>query len=81
MEVVLGMPFLALSNADVEFAEIEKLTWSSYTAAEVLPTTNRVELIDKTEYAKIVLDKDSEAFVVHVAALEAETLIDLLRTA
>ncbi len=26
MEVVLGMPFLSLSNADVEFAELRKLT-------------------------------------------------------
>ncbi len=26
MEVVLGMPFLSLSNADVEFAELGKLT-------------------------------------------------------
>lgn len=46
-EVILGMLFLSLNNADVKFAEKpEKLTWRSYGTA-VLPTTSRVELIDK----------------------------------
>ncbi len=40
MEVVLGMLFLSLSNANVEFAELGKLTWRTYTAAEALPTTS-----------------------------------------
>ena len=64
------MPFLTLSNADIQFAAKE-LTWRSYTAAEALPTTKRVELIDKKEFAKAALDEESETFVVHVAALEA----------
>ena len=81
IEVVLGIPFLALSNANVEFVEVGKLTWRLYTAVEALPTKNRVELIDKRKFAKTVLDKDSETFMVHVAALEAETLIHPLRTA
>ena len=37
-EVVLNMPFLTLSNADVQFVEKE-LTWRSYTTIEALPTT------------------------------------------
>ena len=45
MEVVLGMPFLTLSNANVQFAE-KKLTWKTYTTKEALPTTRRVEIID-----------------------------------
>ncbi len=49
----------------------EKLTWRSYTIAEALPTTSRVELIDKREFVKAALDKNSETFVVHVSALEA----------
>ena len=69
MEVVLGMPFLTLSNADIQFAE-KKLTWRSYTAAEALPTTKRVELIDKREFAKAVLDKEFETFVVYIIALK-----------
>ncbi len=70
MEVILGMPFLSLSNADVEFAELGKLTWSLYTAADALPTTSRVELIDKREFAKAALDENSEIFVVHISALD-----------
>ena len=45
MEVVLGMPFLSLSNADVQFAEKE-LTWRTYTTKKALPTTCRVEIIN-----------------------------------
>ncbi len=73
MEVVLGMPFLALSNADFQFGG-EKFTWRSYTAAEALSTISRVELIDKREFDKAVLDENSETFVLHVATLEATTI-------
>ncbi len=70
IKVVLGMPFLALSNADIQFG-VETFTWRSYTVAEVLPTARRVKLIDKHEFAKAALGKNSETFVVHFAALEA----------
>ncbi len=73
MEVVLGMPFLALSNANFQFSA-EKLIWRTYTAAEALPTTSRVELIDKREFARAALDQNSEIFVVHVSVLEATTI-------
>ena len=69
--MVLGMLFLSLSNLDVGFAELKKLSWRTYTATEVLPTTSRVELIDKREFTKAALDANSEAFVVHMLALEA----------
>lgn len=71
MEVVLGMFFLGLSNADIEFIEPRKLTWKSYTTAEALPATSRVELIDKKEFAKVALNKNLETFVVHISAIEA----------
>ena len=67
-EVVLDIPFLTLSNANVQFVEKE-LTWRSYTTAEALPTTKRVELINKKEFAKAALDENSETFVVYVASL------------
>ena len=70
VKVMLGMPFLTFSNANIQFAEKE-LTWKSYTAAETLPTTKRVKLIDKKEFAKAALDVESETFVVHVSALKA----------
>ena len=49
MEVVLGMPFLTFSNANIRFAE-KKLVWRTYSAAEALPTTQRGEMIDKKEF-------------------------------
>ena len=69
VEMVLRMSFLTFSNVDIKFAEKE-LTWRSYTVAEALPTTRRVELINKKEFAKVALDENSETFVVHVATLE-----------
>ena len=40
-EVVLRMPFLKLSNADVSFGE-KTLTWKSYTINKALSTTEQV---------------------------------------
>ena len=68
MEVVLTMPFLTLGNADIHFTEKE-LTWRSYTAKEALPITQRVEHINKKEFAKAALDKNIKAFVLYVSFL------------
>lgn len=68
------MPFLTLSDADIWFAEKE-LVWRSYTAAEALPTTQRVELIDKREFAAAAFDNNEETFMVYVATLvKAQTM-------
>ena len=72
-EVVLGMPFLTFNNADIQFVEKE-LTWRSYTITEAPPTTKRVELINKREFAKAALDENSKTFVVHVASLSSTPL-------
>ena len=40
-EVVLEMPFLKISNANVAFDK-RTLTWKSYTTNKALPTTERV---------------------------------------
>ncbi len=45
-DVVLGMPFLTMRYADVDF-QARDLQWRSYTTGEVLPTTRRVDLIGK----------------------------------
>ena len=68
VEVVLGMSFLILSNTNIKFAQ-KKLIWRFYTTTEALPTTKRVEIIDRKKFAKAVLDKHVEAFVVHVTSL------------
>ena len=67
MEVVLGMLFLTPSSADLRFAERE-LVWRAYSAAEALPTTRRVEIIGKKEFAAAALNEEDETFVVHMAA-------------
>lgn len=69
------MPFLSLSNADVKFGEKE-LTWRSYSAAEALPTTKRVQIIDQKECAAAALDPDEEAFVVHICSFSGIDDVD-----
>ena len=74
MEVVLGMPFLTFSNADIQFAE-KKLTWRSYLVVEALPTTKQVQIIDRRKFAVVALAPDKEAFMVHVVYLGAKMSI------
>ena len=38
-------------------------------AAEALPTTRKVEIIDKKEFAVAALNADDETFMVYIAAL------------
>ena len=71
--VVLGMLFLTLSNADIQFNKKE-FTWKSYSTAKAMLTTKQVELIDKKKFVKVALDKNSKTFVVHVTTLEAPLL-------
>ncbi len=66
--MVPGMPFLTMSNADIDF-QARNLQWRSYTTRDVLPITRQVKLIGEKEFAIVVLDLDHEAFVVHIAAL------------
>ena len=72
IEVVLGMLFLTFSNADIRFAERE-LVWRTYSAAEALPTTQKVEIIDKKEFAVVALNEKNETLVVHMAAFSVDS--------
>ena len=65
------MLFLKINNADVSFGE-GTLTWKTYTTNEALPTTERVQIIDKKDFVIAALDADSKTFVVHVAFRERE---------
>ena len=76
LEVVLEMPFLTLSGADVDFSGRE-LRWRTYTTEEVLPTTRRVELVGKKEFAAAALDPEHETYVVHVASLSSTPPLDV----
>ena len=74
--VVLGMLFLTLSSADVDYSGRE-LRWRTYTTEKALPTTRCVEFIRKKEFAAIVLDLEHETYVIHVAALCSTPLTSL----
>ena len=78
MKVILGMFFLTLSNAGLQFAEKEP-TWKIYTTEKALPTTHWVKLIDQKKFAKAVLDKNIEVFVVHINSLKSKMTIHLAR--
>ena len=72
-EVILGMPFLKLSNADVLFGK-KTLMWKSYTTSEGLPTIEQVQLVNLKEFVITALDADSETFIVHVAIREQKEM-------
>ena len=73
-EVVFEMPFLILSGADVDFLG-RKLQYRAYITKEALPTTIRVKLVGKKEFAATVLDPEYEIYVVHVASLSSTSLV------
>ena len=73
-EVVLGMPFLKISNADIAFSE-GTLMWKSYTTNKALPTTKQVQLVHPKEFVIAALDTDSETFVMHVAIRKWEEMV------
>ena len=68
-EMILGIPFLKISNADVSFGK-GTLMWKTYTTNKALPTTKQVQIIDKKNFVIVALDTDNETFVIHVAIRE-----------
>lgn len=78
MEVVFGISFLTLSNADVSFLDRE-LTWRTYSTARVLPITKKIHIINQKEFAKALLDPDKKTFMVHIATTTSGITIYLER--
>lgn len=74
IEVVLLILFLSFNNANFGF-DVKKLSGRSYTITKALPITSWVELNDKREFGKVVLDEELKTFVIHMAKLKAE-LVD-----
>ena len=72
-EVVLGIPFLILSSADIDFFGRE-LRRRTYITKEALPMTKRIELVGKKEFAAATLDPGHKIFAVHVASLSSTPL-------
>ena len=72
-EVVLGMLFLILSGADVDFLGRE-LRWRTYSTKEILQTTRRVELVGKKKFVAVALDPEHEIYIIHVGLVSSNTL-------
>ena len=58
-EVVFGIAFLTLNNANVDFSGRE-LWWRTYITKEALSTTRHIELVGKKEFAIAALDPEYE---------------------
>ena len=67
------MSFLTLSGADVDFLDRE-LRWRTYTTQAALPTTRRIELVGKKEFAAAALDPKHETYAVHVGSVSSVAL-------
>ena len=75
-EVVFEMLFLTLSDADIDFLGWE-LQSRTYITKEVLPTTRRVKLVDKKEFAATTFDPEHEIYIVYVASFRSTSLTSL----
>ena len=75
-EIVLGMSFLTLSSADVDFSG-KDLRWRTYTTKEVFPTTKHVKLVGKKEFTAAALNPEYETYIVHIAFLSYTPLASL----
>ena len=76
LKIVFGMLFLTLSGANVNFSG-QDLRWKTYTTKEVLPTTRRVEIVGRKEFAAAALYPEHEIYVVHVTSLSSTLLASL----
>ena len=65
-EVILKMPFLKISNADILFGK-KTLTCKFYTTNKAPPTTKQVQIVDPKKFVISALNVDSKTFVVYVA--------------
>lgn len=74
MEVIFEIFFLTLSNVDIQFAKKE-IIWRFYIGAKALPNTKQIKLINKKKFAKIMLDENFQAFVIHVTFLNLSLIL------
>ena len=79
-EVVLEIPFLTLSGADIDVLGWE-LRWRTYTTKKGLPTTKRIELVGKKKFVVAAHDPEYETHTDHVASLSSAPLVASLSSA
>lgn len=67
------MLFLFFNSAKFQFG-IKKLIQGYYTTGKLLLTIKRIKHINKHEFDKISLNKNSETFVIHVTTLKVSEI-------
>ena len=71
-QIVHGIAFLKLSDADIDFLRCE-LHWRTYTTKKALITTKRVKLVGKKEFAAAVFYPKYETYIVHIESISSVT--------
>ena len=72
-EVILGMLFLKISNADVLFDK-KTLIQKTFTTNKALFTTKQVQIVDPKKFVIAALDVNNKMFVIHVTIREQEEM-------
>ena len=70
LKVVLGILFLTLSNANVDFLDWD-LRWRSYTTNRALLTIKHIKLVGKKKFVTVALNLEHETYVVHVGSVSS----------
>lgn len=78
MEIVLGIPFFFFSIINIKFTRLEKLIQKFYIIAKALFTIIQVKFIDKREFTKTILNKNSEIFTVYITTLKATGIANII---
>ena len=72
-EVIFGMLFLKISNADESFGE-KILTWRIYIINKALSIIEQVHIVDPKKFVIAAIDVNNKTFVVHVAIRKWEEM-------
>ena len=72
-EMILGISFLKICNADILFGE-RTFTWKFYTTNKALPTTKQAQIVTQKKYVIVALDVDRKWVMVHMAIKEQEEM-------
>lgn len=65
------------SNTNFQF-DIKKPTQRSYIVTETLPIKYTIELIDKIEFAKVTLNRNSEIFIIYFVTLKSTRVKEMM---
>ena len=73
-EIILGILFFKISNADIAF-DIKTLIWNFYTTIKALSNIEQVQLVNLKEFIIAALDADNKTFVVHIPIKKREKML------